>query len=132
MHQRNAARRLGTVQEALDRHRERLRELIGYRDDYARRYAQALRVGLSSTSMRDYGLFLDRLDRAIVQQQGMVEAGARQREASERQWREHDTQARALSKVLERCRDQERREHERREQRELDDRSQRGRTADPD
>jgi len=132
MHQRNTARRLGTAQETLDRHRERLRELIGYRDDYARRYAQAMRAGLSSSSMRDYGLFLDRLNRAIAQQQGMVEADVRQRDEFERQWREHDTQTRALNKVVERCRTQERREHERREQREMDDRGQRGRTADPD
>lgn len=132
LHQRDAARRLGRAREALERQRERLRELIGYRDDYLGRYAQAMRTGLSAESMRDYGLFLGRLDRAIAQQQGVLEAGIRQQAELERQWQDRDTQARALHKVLERSRNQERQDHDRREQRELDERSQRGSTVDPD
>ncbi len=132
MRQRNAARRLGSVQQALAHNRERLAELIAYRDDYTKRYTQALRLGLGAASMRDYGLFLARLDQAIDQQQRVVEAGVRQREESERQWRDHDMQARALNRVLERCREQERQEAERRAQRELDERNQKGRTAEPE
>lgn len=48
---------------------ERLSLLINYRDEYAARFAEVARGGVAADRLRNFRLFLDKLDLAIAQQQ---------------------------------------------------------------
>lgn len=123
--ERDAAHMLGESQRRLKESEARLNELAGYRDEYARRFAAVAGQGLDVALMRDYRVFLERLNAAIDQQQRAVEAARRDCDAKRGQWLDTRRRAQSLNKVAENYRRQENYEQSRREQRESDERAQR-------
>jgi flagellar FliJ protein len=51
---------------------ERLALLVNYRDEYAAQLAASVRTGLTLDRLRGFRLFLEKLDRAIVQQEQAI------------------------------------------------------------
>lgn len=123
--ERDAAREMGRTQRDLDQERARLAELTAYREEYQQRFLEALRNGLVASGVLEYQSFLGRLGEAILQQERRVAAGYEEYEASRRQWMECRQRASVVDKMVERYRDQERLQVERREQHEADERAQR-------
>jgi flagellar FliJ protein len=78
-----AAKRLGQAVRACDETEQKLALLVQYRDDYAARFQQNLTTGLTAAGYRNYQLFLDKLEQAIVGQQQAVR-DAQQRIAREK------------------------------------------------
>ena len=78
-----AAKRLGHAIRANEEVEQKLALLQQYRDDYAVRFQQNLSIGLSASGYRNFQLFIDKLDAAIVSQQAVVE-DAQQRIVQER------------------------------------------------
>ena len=116
--EREAAKRLGEAQERLQAAEQRLEELTRYREEYARQFAAGGTLG--AARLRDYRVFLDRLNQAVEQQRGLL-ARARQEADTQRQrWLDMRTRVQALGKVVERYRDEERSHQERRLQKESD------------
>ncbi|GBE11569.1 flagellar biosynthesis chaperone [bacterium BMS3Bbin12] len=127
-HERDAARELAASRRELEAHRGRLRELCGYRDEYARRFREAGVQGIDAAQLRDYRSFLTRLHEAIAEQDRLVMAAQRDWEAYTARWQGTRIRTKALDKVVERLRhDEDRREH-RREQGESDEHAQRRRS----
>ena len=129
MHERNAARRLGKSQDQISRHQAQLRELIDYRDEYARGFRETARRTLGAQEMQDYHVFLNRLNHAIRAQQQVLDAVARDHETLRTRWLSTRSQTRAVERVIDRYRSQERYEQDQREQRESDHQSQHLRRA---
>ena len=123
--ERDAARHMGEQQAVLDKHRNKLVELIKYRDEYAEKMVTAGGQGISAGQMQDYGRFIRRLDEAIVFQRSQIDLATRQLEVKQREWRVMHTRSEALNKVVSRYKTAETRAQDKREQNESDERAQR-------
>lgn len=123
--ERRAAAEFARFRQRLDEQEARLQELIGYRDDYARRFEQDGRKGLDAARMADYRRILIQLGEAIAWQEQRLVALRRDCELLRRRWSDSHTRTAALDKAIERLRGEERRHAERREQGESDERAQR-------
>ena len=77
--ERDAARHMGDQQGVLDKHQEKLVELIKYRQEYAEKMVTAGGNGISAGKMQDYSRFIRRLDEAIVFQRSQIEIEIEQR-----------------------------------------------------
>ena len=129
MHEQNAARQFGISQDQLSRNQAQLQELIEYRNEYARGFRETTRRALGAHEMQDYYLFLKRLNQAIREQQQVIDVIARDHETHKTRWLNTRSKTKAVEKVVDRYRNQERYEQDQREQRESDHRSQYGRRA---
>lgn len=123
--EKDAVARLGQSQQYLDAQKAKLDELRAYREQYARDFAASAENGLDAGRVRDYRIFLNRLGEAIRQQEVLVTQSLSAHEQTRQAWVETRSQMQAIDKVVERYRVDERKQHERREQREADERAQR-------
>lgn len=126
--ERDAARNMGQQQTVLQEHQNKLDELIKYRAEYVEKMVTAGSAGIGAGQMQDYTRFIRRLDEAIVFQKSQIERAVRQLEVKQREWQAMHTRSEALNKVVDRYRDAESREQDRREQNENDERAQRRRS----
>lgn len=121
--EKDAARLLGQSQQRLEQQRARLRELIGYREEYHLKYQQTCGRGIDVKQLQEFRMFLARLNDAIAQQQKTVVQVERDVERCRAGWLRTRTRSQALDKVRERYQHVEREEADRREQADLDERS---------
>jgi len=101
----------------------KLAELVRYREDYHRGFQKEAAAGASGLRLRDFRLFLARLDEAIRQQEQIVVRSKLEQEQQMRLWLESQRKAKALGIVVEKWRGDERRAAERQDQRETDERA---------
>ena len=123
--ERQAAVEMAEFRRFLDAQQARLDELNNYRNDYARHFEEAGRGGMDAARMADYRRILARLNEAIVYQEQRLAGLHNDYERVRQRWTDTRTRAAALDKVMERYREEERREGDRREQGESDERAQR-------
>lgn len=117
--ERDATRRLGESQVALQNHEARLAELRAFLDGYTGDLNGRETV-FGAARLKDYRAFLDRLNAAIRHQEQLIEATQRECEVHRQHWLSTRRRAKALQEVAARYRNEERRQNERREQSELD------------
>ncbi len=122
--ERHAARQHGDVLREFQRHQQQLEELIKYRNQYFENFQQAGKAGLSIVQLRDYQLFLTRLDQAIAQQRQQVQQGQNAASRSQANWMDKRGRSRMIDKVVESRTQIEHHAAIKREQRELEDRPQ--------
>ena len=120
--ERDAARTLGDSLRQADQQQKQLDDLINYRDQYVAGFQAAGKEGLTAVQLRDYQLFLSRLDSAITQQQKILEDSRRHCELSQTAWQDRHGHSKMIDKVVEDREQAEHRQQERQEQREQDDR----------
>ena len=120
--ERNAASHLGDSLRQADLQQKQLDDLINYRDEYVAGFKAAGKAGLSSVQLRDYQVFLSRLDSAILQQQQKLVASRQNCQQSQAQWQDEHGHSKMIDKVVENRRQAENRRQDELEQREQDDR----------
>lgn len=121
--ERNAAKRHGDVLREFQQQQSQLDELIQYRDQYLERLHSAGQAGLSIVQMRDYQSFIARLNHAIAQQKQQVLNGQQMQDESRQMLTQKQNRTRMIDKVVESRSRAEQQRTQRREQREMDDRS---------
>jgi len=126
--QQDASRELGRSQQALSEQEARLEQLQNYREEYRQMFEGEGRRAIDPRRLRDERAFLSRLDDVIRQQQQVVENNMAEYERQREGWMEARTRVNALDRVSERYRSREAREGDKREQRELDDLNNPGRS----
>ncbi|MDD3519377.1 MAG: flagellar export protein FliJ [Chromatiales bacterium] len=126
--QENAARFLGQCQRELAASEHQLQELVAYREEYIRRFDDAARQGIDAVAIHEYRAFMLRLNQAIEQQSRAVDSARVKHEKSRVQWLEARSRAHAIDAAIGRFREDELRVADKREQFEVDDRSQHRRT----
>ena len=104
---------------------KQLDELLSYRDDYANGLCHKGRTGLNAIQIKDYRLFLVRLNKAIEQQQNVLNSAAARLAVSRQEWVEKQQRAQAIDSVVSRYQQEERRACSRRDQQESDEQAQR-------
>ncbi len=128
--ERESARLLGELQKRVQAAEQRHQELIRYREDYTKQFANG--GSLTAARLQDYRIFLGRLNQAVDQQQQLVERAKKDCDKQRQCWMEIHTRVQALGKVVTRYRDEERGDNERREQKDSDAQAQNRRVGEQD
>ena len=123
--EQKAARHMGESHKHLLAEEAKLTQLRQYHIEYLQRFEDAAKRGLSSAQLQEYRAFLDKLDDAIRQQEGVVQAHKHEHDSKKDNWRQSHNRTQALNKVVDRYQRQELQSADRQEQKESDDRSQR-------
>ncbi len=127
--EQHAARSLKESREVLARYEAQLQGLQAYRQEYVAGFHQAGADGMGVGRRKDYLVFLHKLDEAIGQLQTMISSSSVRCEKDKAQWLATRAKFKALDKIISRYRREEARNEVRREQRETDDRAQRGKKS---
>jgi flagellar FliJ protein len=104
--------------------RKQLDELLSYRDDYANGLSNRGPKGFNAIQIKDYSLFMERLSKAIQQQQVVLNSAGARLATSKKIWIEKQQRAKAIDSVVSRYQQVEQREQSRRDQREGDEHAQ--------
>jgi flagellar FliJ protein len=101
----------------------KLAELARYRTDYHLGFQKQAAGGTSGLRLRDFRLFLGRLDEAIRQQELAVARARSELETQTRTWHESLRRAKALGFVVDKWQGEERVAADRQDQRDTDERA---------
>ncbi len=123
--EQHAARSLKESRDILARYEAQLQGLQAYRQEYVAGFQQAGTDGMGAGRMKDYLVFLGKLDEAIQQLQAVISSSNERCEQDKTQWLATRAKFKALDEVITRYRREEDRNEVRREQRETDERAQR-------
>lgn len=123
--ERDAARQLGHCQRIIARREHRLEELLNFRTEYQQRLQDEGNRGIDARTLQDFRAFIQKLDTAIAQQRGLIQAAVGDYELCKKNWTVTRSRSKALENVVDRYRQQEQSDADRREQRDADERSQR-------
>lgn len=83
-----ATQRMAILKKHWQLQEDKLKQLQGFQVEYQQRLGQAMRQGLDMAAMRDYQIFLRKIDVAIKQQILEVERGKTQWENGQSAWLE--------------------------------------------
>lgn len=105
----SATTMLGELRTAQTQCEQQLNELLTYRDEYQRRFDDAMAAGISMATLQNYQRFVASLDKAIEQQRGAVtssedsvEVGKNNWQSKQRRLKSFDTLALRRHQIAER------------------------------
>lgn len=128
--EREAARQLGHYQGLVNQAEMKLGELERYRSDYQQQWLNEGSRGVSGQWLMNYQRFLSQLEGAIGQQNRSVAWHRQNLDKARAQWQERYARLEGLRKLVQRYQDEARLAADKREQRLLDELSQRLRRAE--
>ena len=117
----DAAATLGRLRGAEHKTRQTLEALREYRNEYQARFEQALMNGISPGELNNYRAFLAKLDRAVEEQQSLVEQSEVRSETGLQQWQVQSRKVKSFDVLAAREDEKYRKEESRQEQRVLDE-----------
>jgi len=98
--ERNAAIDLGDSIKNKQDQINKLSQLIGYRDEYLVKLSEKSQMGVSSAQLQQYHLFLNKLNIAINQQRQSVDVSEDNVGQKKGTWRNKNSRAQAIGKVM--------------------------------
>jgi flagellar FliJ protein len=105
---------------------QRLQLLLDYRNEYTAHLAEAAKAGMNSVDWRNFRLFIDKIDAAIVQQRDAVAQSKHRVKAGQRDWHVHQRQLKSFDTLFQRHLTTEIKRESRQEQKEQDEFALRG------
>ena len=115
------AKRLGVALKAVEDARAKTDMLVGYRDDYARRFQANMAAGMTPMAYRNFQAFLDKLDQAINGQQELVQHALRRSEHEKTVWQASERKRMSYATLADRARDEALRLEAKRDQKAMDE-----------
>ncbi len=125
--EQTAAKELGDSTRYVHEQEARLEELRRYHAEYLERFHNAAKMGMSAIQLQEYRAFLSKLERAIREQEVIIKDGRNVHKFKKDNWQQKHVRTQALGKVIDRYKKSEIKDQDKREQKETDDRNQRGR-----
>ncbi|MDE2049523.1 MAG: flagellar export protein FliJ [Gammaproteobacteria bacterium] len=122
--ERRKAEALAACEKNVRAAQAKLDELEAYRGAYVRDFARRAESGMSGAGVREYQVFLSRLDEALRQQNQILAQARLQRGAELESWRNAARRASAVGNLASHWQAEERYVAEKIEQKESDERSQ--------
>lgn len=116
-----AARKLGMLKAKWQEAEEKLQQLKSYRVDYQARLLRGTKTGMQANSIKDFHLFLGKLDLAIRQQSEEVERCRKSWEGGLHEWQAKQRRLKAFDTLSQRHLSSERKREDKQEQREQDE-----------
>ena len=86
----DAAKRLGAALKEVENAQQKLKMLLGYRDDYAQRLDQAQMAGITPLAYANFVAFVGKLDNAINGQQEVVKHAKYKSDLEKTAWQESE------------------------------------------
>ena len=86
----DAAKRLGAALKAVEEAEQKLKMLLGYRDDYANRLDQAQMAGITPFAYANFVAFVGKLDNAINGQQEVLKHAKYKSDLEKTAWQESE------------------------------------------
>lgn len=123
--EREAARKLGQCQGLAGQAEAKLSELERYRGDYQQQWLSEGQKGVSGQWLMNYQRFLSQLETAINQQATSVQWHRKNLELARSQWQQRYARLEGLRKLVQRYLEEARAAQDKREQKLLDELSQR-------
>lgn len=120
-----AARNLNQLKARWNEAEQKLQQLLGYREDYRQRLLQSTKLGIQANSLKDYQLFLSKLDLAIRQQSEEIERCKQRWEQGRQEWQNQQRKLKAFDTLSQRHKRSEKQREDKQEQREQDELSRR-------
>lgn len=124
--EQTAAKELGDSKRYVHEQEARLEELRRYHAEYLERFHTAAKMGMSALQLQEYRAFLAKLERAIREQEEVIKSGRNVHKFKKDNWQQKHVRTQALGKVIDRYKMAETKAQDKREQKESDDRNQRG------
>ncbi|SDX08335.1 flagellar export protein FliJ [Marinobacter mobilis] len=100
---------------------QRLNELRNYHTDYREQIRRSQQGVVQVSQLQGWQAFIAQLDQLILRQERQVAQAAGKMEECRQAWLQAYERRRGMEKYIARCRDQEQRERDIREQKQLDD-----------
>ncbi|HUX63924.1 flagellar export protein FliJ [Sulfuricella sp.] len=116
-----AARDLHTLKVGWQEAEEKFRQLTAYREDYRAKLLQTTKLGMQVSSLRDFQLFLGKIEVAIRQQAEEVERCKKRWEDGRYEWQAKQRKLKAFDTLSQRHLSSERKREDKLEQREQDE-----------
>lgn len=121
--EQDRGRDMGAAQQLLSAAEAKLRDLQQYYEDYQKGFQQSARAGQNALRLRDFQLFLARLETAVNQQQQVVAQARAGVVGSTQRWQSAAQRVKAVDSVVGKWRQDDRRHADRIEQKETDERA---------
>ncbi|KQQ33427.1 flagellar biosynthesis protein FliJ [Duganella sp. Leaf126] len=99
----DAAKRLGAALKAVDDARQKHEMLVGYREEYVKRFQDAQLAGITPMAYRNFQAFMDKLDVAVKGQQDMVVRAEQRGEQEKLAWQTAERKRVSYSTLNERA-----------------------------
>ena len=119
--EQEAARELGSALRQLEQGRDQLSQLQEYRREYLKQFSAQGSSGMNGAQLRDYQRFLDNIDRAINDQKQHIQVAEQACTVRKQEWQTRHQRSQVLENAINRFKNDELKETDKREQRELDD-----------
>jgi|TARA_R100000900_G_scaffold127863_3_gene103461 flagellar FliJ protein len=117
-----AAERLRADQARQGAAESQLRQLLAFREEYEQRLTRDSHAGISAVQLREFRRFLGSLTAAIQQQEGLVEQADLALSTRRQELQDHHRKQDRIDGLVQRLRQDEIREREKRDQRMADER----------
>lgn len=123
--ERKRAESLAASERRVSESEAKLAELETYQKSYADQFNTRAGAGIGAAGLRDFQTFMSRLADAVKQQTQVVLKAKIDRDVERLTWQNAAQRAEAVGGLVKRWQGEERREHDRNEQRDSDERAQR-------
>ncbi|WEF33226.1 flagellar export protein FliJ [Pseudoduganella chitinolytica] len=98
----DSAKRLGAALKAVGDAEEKLKMLVGYRDEYGRRFDASQQAGITPMAYRNFQAFMEKLDTAVRGQEEMVRHAQKRSENEKAKWQEAERKRMSYSTLRDR------------------------------
>jgi flagellar FliJ protein len=117
----DAAKRLGAALKAAADAEEKLNMLVGYRDEYGRRFDASQQQGITPMAYRNFQAFMEKLDTAIKGQQEVVRHSKARGDQEKQLWQDAERKRMSYSTLRDRAAAQELKKEAKRDQKAMDE-----------
>ncbi|WP_417583426.1 flagellar export protein FliJ [Nitrincola sp.] len=119
---------LADAQKRLKQAEAQLIQLQNYMLEYQQQFTQAGQQGMTTNSLQQHQAFIGRLEHALRQQHDTIRVSRQQLEQVKQYWQSVYARFKGIEKLTDKARTDEQYARDKREQQEMDERSQRNRT----
>ncbi|MCU6502356.1 flagellar export protein FliJ [Rugamonas sp. A1-17] len=99
----DAAKRLGASLKAVDEAKQKHQMLVGYRDEYAKRFEAAQQAGITPMAYRNFQAFMEKLDVAVKGQLDMIKHAEYRSEQEKSAWQASERKRMSYSTLNDRA-----------------------------
>ena len=117
----DAAKRLGIALKAVADAEEKLNMLMGYRDEYGRRFEASQLAGITPMAYRNFQAFMEKLDNAIKGQEEVLRHSQRKGEQEKSMWQDAERKRMSYSTLNDRAQAQALKLEAKRDQKAMDE-----------
>jgi flagellar FliJ protein len=99
----DAAKRLGVALKAVDEAKQKHQMLVGFREEYARKFEAAQAAGITPMAYRNFQAFIEKLETAVRGQQDMIKHAEYRSEQEKTAWQASERKRMSYSTLNDRA-----------------------------